>query len=77
MKNKQDIDMASALAAMLEGDGRKLHVEVPTCPGDGSPWTIGYPGSIEKSVTILPVAARYKFEDICRKTRGGATRSTS
>lgn len=40
--------------------------EIQTCSKGVFPWTAGYPGSIEKSVTILPVIACYKFEDVCR-----------
>lgn len=51
------------LIAMLENAGEP---ELPTCPNDGSPWTVGYPGCIEKSKVILPLITRYKFEDVCK-----------
>lgn len=66
MKKKEDIDVASMLAAMLESDGQRFQYEIPTCPGDGSPWTVGYPGCIEKSMAIFPLIMRYKFADVCK-----------
>ena len=66
MRNKPDIGMANMLKAMLEGDEQGLLFKIPTCPKDGSLWTVGYAGCIENSATILPLIVRYKFEDVCK-----------
>lgn len=60
------MDMADMLIGMLNGDRQGLQSNNPTCPNDGSVWSVGYPGCIEKSVIMLPVLTGYRFEDACK-----------